>query len=75
MIALLPNVVGPNLTLAQAFQLALVILLVEVVVIGCHVLLARRARRLMRSPRLVQRVNRGAGAAMVGAGVAVLATR
>ncbi|MGF9691831.1 LysE family translocator [Rhizobium sp. 0TCS1.26] len=74
-IALLPNVVGPNLTLPQAFQLALVILLVEVVVIGCHVLLARRARRLMRSPRLVQRVNRGAGAALVGAGVAVLATR
>ncbi|MGN7293236.1 hypothetical protein [Rhizobium sp. SAFR-030] len=75
MIALLPNVVGTNLTLSQAFQLALVILLVEVVVIGCHVLLARRARRLMRSPHLVQRVNRGAGAAMVGAGVAVLATR
>jgi threonine/homoserine/homoserine lactone efflux protein len=74
-IALLPNVVGPNLTLSQAASLALVILLVEAVVIGGHVMLARRARTLMRSPRVVQRINRGAGAAMVGAGVAVIATR
>ncbi|WP_377296353.1 LysE family translocator [Rhizobium sp. SGZ-381] len=74
-VALLPNVIGPNLTLLQAASLALVILLVEVVVIGGHVLLARRARGLMRSPRVVKRINRGAGAAMVGAGVAVIATR
>lgn len=74
-IALLPNVVGPNLTLGAAASLALVILLVEAVVIGAHVVLAGRARRLLRNPRTVSRLNRGAGAAMVGAGVVVVATR
>ena len=74
-IALLPNVVGANLTWAEAGQLALVILLVEVLVIGGHVLLASRARRLLRSPRVVRRVNRTAGGLMVGAGVATVAVR
>ncbi|WP_137130328.1 LysE family translocator [Rhizobium sp. FY34] len=74
-IALLPNVVGPNLTLGAAASLALVILLVEAVVIGAHVVLAGRARRMLRNPRAVRRLNRGAGAAMVGAGVVVVATR
>jgi threonine/homoserine/homoserine lactone efflux protein len=44
-------------------------------VIGGHVLLAVRARRLMRSPDVVRRVNRVAGGVMVGAGVAVVASR
>ncbi|MBT9372481.1 LysE family translocator [Rhizobium sp. CSW-27] len=74
-VALLPNVVGPNLTLSDLLSLALVILLVEAVVIGGHVLLASRARGLLRSPRVVRRVNRGAAALMVGAGAAVIATR
>jgi threonine/homoserine/homoserine lactone efflux protein len=70
-----PKGASPKLTLSQAFQLALVILLVEVVVIGCHVLPARRARQLMCSYRVVRNVNRCAGALMVGAGAAVIATR
>lgn len=74
-VALLPNVVGPNLTLRDVLSLALVILLVETLVIGGHVLLASRARGLLRSPRVVRRVNRGAGALMVGAGAAVIAAR
>ncbi|MBS7538197.1 MULTISPECIES: LysE family translocator [Xanthobacteraceae] len=74
-VALLPNMVGASLTLGQVGVLAAVIVAVEVVVIGGHVLLASRARKLLRSPRIVRRVNRTAGSVMVGAGVAVVAAR
>ncbi len=74
-VALLPNVVGPSLTLGQLASLSAVILVVEAVVVGGHVLLAGRARRLLRTPKVVRRVNRTAGGVMVGAGVAVVAAR
>ncbi|SCW90881.1 LysE family translocator [Ancylobacter rudongensis] len=74
-LALLPNVVGPSLTLGQLASLATIILAVEVLVVGGHVLLAGRARRLLRTPAVVRRVNRTAGGVMVGAGVAVVAAR
>lgn len=74
-VALLPNVVGTKLGPADVGALAAVILVVEAVVIGGHVLLATRARGLLRDPRVVRRVNRTAGAVMVGAGVSVLSTR
>jgi threonine/homoserine/homoserine lactone efflux protein len=74
-VALLPNVVGASLTPAHIGLLAVVILAVEVVVIGGHVVLAGRARKLLRTPAVVRRVNRTAGGVMVGAGVAVVASR
>ncbi|MBG0511153.1 LysE family translocator [Agrobacterium sp. MOPV5] len=74
-IALLPNVVGASLTLGHVAVLATVILAVEVVVIGGHVILAGRARKLLRTPSVVRRVNRTAGGVMVGAGVVVVASR
>lgn len=74
-VALLPNVVGPTLAPSAFGQLAAVVLAVEAIVIGGHVILAGRARRLLRTPRIVRRVNRVAGGLMVGAGVAVAATR
>ncbi|WP_288427242.1 LysE family translocator [uncultured Agrobacterium sp.] len=74
-VALLPNVVGASLTLDHLTALATVILGVEVVVIGGHVLLAVRARKLLRSERVVRRVNRMAGGVMIGSGVAVAASR
>jgi len=74
-IALLPNVVGASLTLAHVAVLAAVILAVEVVVIGGHVILAGRARKLLRTPTVVRRVNRTAGGVMVGAGVVVVVSR
>ena len=73
-VALLPNVVGASLTSAHLGILIAVILAVEIVV-GGHVLLAGRARSLLRTPRIVRRVNRAAGGVMIGAGVAVVATR
>jgi threonine/homoserine/homoserine lactone efflux protein len=74
-IALLPNVVGTQFTVETVAILAAVILAVEVVVIGGHVLLAVKARRLLRTERVVKRVNRAAGGMMIGAAVAVVATR
>lgn len=74
-IALLPNVVGASLLPGHVAALAVVIVAVEVVVIGGHVILAGRARSLLRTPVVVRRVNRTAGCAMVGAGVVVAASR
>ena len=74
-VALLPNVVGASLDVGHLGVLTMVILAVEFVVIGGHVLLAGRARTLLRTPRVVRRVNRAAGGVMIGAGVAVVATR
>lgn len=74
-IALLPAVAGTSLTLVDGVKLAFMILVVEVVVVGAHVMLAVRARRALRSPRIVRRVNRVAGTVMAGAGAAVIAAR
>lgn len=73
--ALLPNVVGASLTLSQVGVLAMVILAIEAIVIGAHVILATRTRQFLRSAHVVRRANRTAGGVMVGAGVAVVATR
>jgi len=64
-----------TITPAQVPLLALAILAVEFVVIGGHILLATRTRKLLRSPRVFRRVNRAAGGVLVGAGVAVVAAR
>ncbi|KMO18319.1 LysE family translocator [Methylobacterium platani] len=74
-LALLPNVVGAALAPAQVGILAAVILAVEAVVIGGHVLLAGRLRRALRTRTAVRRANRVAGGVMVGSGVAVVAMR
>jgi len=74
-LALLPNVVGSSLGLGDVAALAAIILLAEAVVIGGHVVLASRARKLLRTPMIVRRVNRAAGGVMVGAGVVVVASR
>ena len=74
-VALLPNVVGTNLSPAQVAILSLVIVVVETLVIGGHVALASRARTVLRRPQVLRRVNRSCGAVMVGAGVAVVAAR
>ncbi|MFD2057874.1 LysE family translocator [Mesorhizobium calcicola] len=74
-VAQLPNVVGAALDAGHLGVLTMVILAVELVVIGGHVILAGRARGLLRTPKIVRRVNRAAGGVMIGAGVAVVATR
>lgn len=74
-IALLPNVVGPSLTMDHLAALAAIVIAVEVVVIGGHVALAVRARKLLREPRIVRRVNRTAGGIMIGSGIAVATAR
>ncbi|MCD7110874.1 LysE family translocator [Rhizobium sp. DKSPLA3] len=74
-VALLPNVVGTSFTITTLAELAAIILAVEAVVIGGHVLLAVRARRLLRTTRVIRRVNHAAGGLMIGAAVGIVATR
>lgn len=57
-LALLPGVIG---------LLLAVIALVELVMVGCYVAGARRARALLRLPRRRRALNRGAGSRMIGA--------
>ena len=74
-VALLPNVVGASLTLDHLAALAAIVIAVEIIVIGGHVALAVRARRLLRQPHIVRRVNRTAGGVMIGSGIVVATAR
>lgn len=74
-LALLPHVVGPVLMPGDLALLGLIIVAVEAIVIGGHVLLATKARLLLRTPRAVRRMNRGAGSVMIGAGAVVAIAR
>lgn len=73
--ALLPTVVQlEKLTLAGFLEIVLTIVVVLPLTLGAYVVLADRARRMFKSATAVRRINRGTGAAMACAAVAV-ATR
>lgn len=74
-VALLPNVIDAHLSLAEFGLLVLVILIVEAIVIGGHVALSMRTRGLLRNPKIIRRLNRGAGTLMFGAGATVIVAR
>lgn len=74
-LALLPTVVSlQQLTLLGFIEMVAAILIVLPLTLGAYVVLAARARRLFKSATAVRRINRGTGAAMACAAVAV-ATR
>jgi len=74
-LALLPTVVQlEQLTLLGFLEIVLAILIVLPLTLGAYVLLADRARRIFKSATALRRINRGTGAAMACAAVAV-ATR
>jgi threonine/homoserine/homoserine lactone efflux protein len=74
-LALLPTVVRlEDLTLFGFLEIVAVISVVLPFVLGGYALLAARARRMFKSERAVRTINRGTGAAMACAAVAV-ATR
>jgi threonine/homoserine/homoserine lactone efflux protein len=74
-IALLPTVVQlDKLTLLGFAELVVAISILLPLTLGAYVLLAARARRVFKSATAVRRINRGTGAAMACAAVAV-ATR
>jgi threonine/homoserine/homoserine lactone efflux protein len=74
-LALLPNLIDlGSVTLAGYAELVAVSVAVLTAVDGGYVLLAARARRLLRSARAMRMVNRGTGAVMAGAAAAI-ATR
>ncbi len=73
--ALLPTVVQlEQLTVLGFLEIVLAIVIVLPLTLGSYVLVADRARRMFKSATAVRRINRGTGAAMACAAVAV-ATR
>lgn len=74
-VSILPLVVDLNaMSLATAIELSALMLTILSIAMWTYALAASRARRLITSPRAMRLVNRGTGAAMAGAAVAV-ATR
>jgi threonine/homoserine/homoserine lactone efflux protein len=74
-LAVLPTVVELNkLTVGGFFEIALVICCVLPLVLGSYVFFAGRARKHLSQPESVRWVQRGTGAVMAGAAIAV-ATR
>ena len=73
-LALLPSLIDLHgITLLGWLELSLVTLGVLACVFGGYVVLAARTRRLFTSPRAVRMVNRGTGAVMASAAVAIAA--
>jgi threonine/homoserine/homoserine lactone efflux protein len=73
-LALLPNLVDlTTMTVLGFAQLAAIILVVLFVVFSGYVIVAARARRVFTSPRSIRLLNRGSGAVMAGAAVAIAA--
>ena len=71
-LALLPGVLGIRpLTVSDTAELLLIIAMIEVIVVGGHVLLGYKAKTALSDPKRIGVLNRGAGALMVGAGVLV----
>lgn len=71
-LALLPTVVRlEDLTLLGFLEIVLAIAIVLPLTLGAYVLLADRARRMFKSATALRRINRGTGAAMACAAVAV----
>jgi threonine/homoserine/homoserine lactone efflux protein len=73
-LALLPSLIDlQTVTLLGWLELSLVTLGVLAVVFGSYVLLAARTRALFTSPRAIRMINRGTGAVMASAAVAIAA--
>jgi threonine/homoserine/homoserine lactone efflux protein len=74
-LALLPNLIDLEAVTALGYaELVVITFVILTLVDGAYVLLAARARKLLSSARAIRLVNRGSGALLAGAAVAV-ATR
>ncbi|WP_395673299.1 LysE family translocator [Inquilinus sp.] len=73
-LALLPTIIDlQHLTWIGFGEIAATLVVVYGAVLAAYVVLALRARRMFRSPRALKVINRGTGAVMAGAAVAVAA--
>jgi threonine/homoserine/homoserine lactone efflux protein len=73
-LALLPSIIDlTHVTFAGWLALSITALAVLAIVFGAYVTLAARTRRLFTSPRALRLVNRGTGAVMATAAVAIAA--
>jgi len=71
-LALLPNFVPHTFDRTALFTIVAIILAVEAVVIGGHVFLAGRARRVLKTPRSIKLINRATGGFLGAAGLVIL---
>ena len=72
-LALLPTVVDLGALTRLGFaELALLVVAIASTVLAAYALAAARARRLLTSRRAIRLVNRGSGAVMAGAAVAII---
>lgn len=73
-LALLPNLIDLQAVTALGYaELVAITFVILTAVDGAYVLLAARARKLLSSARAIRLVNRGSGALLAGAAVAVAA--
>jgi threonine/homoserine/homoserine lactone efflux protein len=73
-LALLPNIIDLAMVSVLGWlELSVVTLAVLAIVDGAYIALAARTRRLFTSPRAMRMVNRGSGAVMASAAVAIAA--
>ena len=73
-LALLPNIIDlATVNLPGWLELSVVTLAVLAIVDGAYIVLAARTRTLFTSPRAMRAVNRGSGAVMASAAVAIAA--
>jgi threonine/homoserine/homoserine lactone efflux protein len=73
-LALLPNIIDlATVSVLGWLELSVVTLAVLAIVDGTYIALAARTRRLFTSPRAMRMVNRGSGAVMASAAVAIAA--
>jgi len=72
-LALLPTLIHlTQLTLVDMAELIGIVALVVSLVLAGYVVLAAQARRMFKSPRAVQAINRASGLAMAGAAAAIV---
>jgi threonine/homoserine/homoserine lactone efflux protein len=72
-LALLPNLIDLQAVTALGFaELIAITFVVLTAIDGAYVLLAARARRFLKNARAIKLVNRGSGALLAGAAVAVV---
>lgn len=74
-VALLPNFVGGDFSARQFLTFVTAIVAVEIIVIGGHIGLARKARAVLKRPAMIRRANRSMAVLFFGAGIAALATQ
>ncbi len=72
-LALLPGIFGVRVfSVSEIIAILAIITLIEAFVVGGHILLAWKARKAFKEPKLVRLLNKVAGGLMIGVGVFIV---